>query len=52
MLVAAAAAAAAAGSGSCPPESWVAAVKDAGFSNVRYENVISEAGIVVATRSV
>lgn len=36
----------------CPPDWWVAAVNDAGFSNVRYEHVISEAGIVIGTRSV
>jgi len=35
----------------CPPDWWVAAVNDAGFCDVRYEHVISEAGIVVATRS-
>ncbi|MHB1473816.1 MAG: class I SAM-dependent methyltransferase [Dermatophilaceae bacterium] len=34
----------------CPPGWWVAAVNDAGFSDVRYEHIISEAGIVVGTR--
>lgn len=34
----------------CPPEWWITAVNDAGFSDVRYEHVISEAGIVVGTR--
>ena len=35
----------------CPPDWWVAAVNGAGFSDVSYEHVFSEAGIVVATRS-
>jgi len=35
----------------CPPDWWVSAVDDAGFSDVSYEHVFSEAGIVVATRS-
>jgi len=36
----------------CPPQWWIAALNDAGFCDVHYEHVISEAGIVVASRSV
>lgn len=32
----------------CPPDWWVAAVTDAGFADVAYEHVVSEAGIVTA----
>ena len=35
----------------CPPDWWIDAVTDAGFGDVRYEHVISEAGIVFARRS-
>ncbi|MDA8439187.1 MAG: class I SAM-dependent methyltransferase [Propionibacterium sp.] len=34
----------------CPPDWWVAALDGAGFSDVRYEHVRSEAGVVVGTR--
>lgn len=34
----------------CPPDWWIAAVNDAGFADVRYEHVFSEAGIVFARR--
>ena len=31
------------------PEWWTAALAEAGFENVRYEHVVSEAGVVTAT---
>ncbi len=34
----------------CPPDWWIAAVNDVGFTGVTYEHVISEAGVVVGTR--
>jgi SAM-dependent methyltransferase len=32
----------------CPPEWWIAALDGAGFSDVHYEHIHSEAGVVVA----
>lgn len=34
----------------CPPDWWTAAITEAGFAEVSYEHVISEAGVVTGTR--